>query len=297
VFAGFETTTLRTREAAIHLVRGGAGPPLLLLHGYPQTHVMWHRVAPALAREFTVVAPDLRGYGDSDKPAGTADHATYSKRALARDQVEVMQALGFERFAVVGHDRGARVAYRMALDHPDRVRRLATLDIIPTHATFRMTDKARALSSFHWFFLAQPPDLPERLIGGAPEAWLRALLARWSGRGLEVFDPAALAEYVRCFDDATIHATCEDYRAGATIDDALDAADLGTRRITCPLLALWGAGRPGRNRWDVLGEWRPWADDVRGRELPCGHFLPEEAPEETLSALREFLEPLRGTTR
>jgi haloacetate dehalogenase len=201
-----------------------------------------------------------------------------------------MRALGFDRFAVVGHDRGARVAYRMALDHPERVSRLATLDIVPTLTTFQRTDKAMATATFHWFFLIQPFDLPERMIGADPAFWLTTLLGRWSGGRLDAFDPAALAEYVRCFSDpACIHATCEDYRAGATIDYGLDEADLGRRKITCPMLALWGAGRRGRHPDDVVGEWRKWADDVRGQALDCGHFLPEEAPADTAGALRDFL--------
>ena len=290
IFDGFLAGRIRAAGAAIHVVHGGQGPPVLLLHGYPQTHAMWHRVAPVLAREFTVVAPDLRGYGDSDKPPGAPDHSTYSKRAMAADQVEVMRALGFERFAVVGHDRGARVAYRLALDHPERVSRLATLDIVPTLTTFQRTDKAMATATFHWFFLIQPFDLPERMIGADPAFWLRTLLGRWSGGRLDAFDPAALAEYERCFSDpASIHATCEDYRAGATIDCQMDEADLGRRKIACPMLVLWGSGRRGRHPDDVVGEWRKWAADVRGHAIECGHFLPEEKPAETAAALREFL--------
>lgn len=285
---GFETADVATQGATVHLAKGGDGPPLLLLHGYPQTHVMWHRVAPRLAERFTVVAPDLRGYGDSPAPETSADHTPYSKRAMAQDQVDVMAHLGFERFAVVGHDRGARVAYRLALDHPGRVSRLVTLDIVPTHATFAATTMASAMATFHWFFLAQPFDLPERLIGAASDYYLKTMLARWSGSGLAAFAPEALAEYVRCFDAATIHASCEDYRAGATVDCVLDEADLGRRRIACPMLALWGTGRRSRHG-DVLGEWRKWADDVRGRGLDCGHFLPEEAPEETCRELLDFL--------
>ena len=227
---GFETADVATQGATVHLAKGGDGPPLLLLHGYPQTHVMWHRVAPRLAERFTVVAPDLRGYGDSPAPETSADHTPYSKRAMAQDQVDVMAHLGFERFAVVGHDRGARVAYRLALDHPGRVSRLVTLDIVPTHATFAATTMASAMATFHWFFLAQPFDLPERLIGAASDYYLKTMLARWSGSGLAAFAPEALAEYVRCFDAATIHASCEDYRAGATVDFVLDEADLGRRR-------------------------------------------------------------------
>lgn len=289
MFEGFATIQVDTQGATIHAVKGGNGPPLLLLHGYPQTHVMWHQVAPRLAERFTVVAPDLRGYGDSSAPPTVPDHTSYSKRAMAQDQVDVMRHLGFEQFTVVGHDRGARVAYRLALDHPERVVRLVTLDIVPTYATFTAMTMASSMATFHWFFLAQPYDLPERLIGAAPEYYLKTMLARWSGRGLAAFTPEALAEYVRCFDAATIHASCEDYRAGATVDFALDEADFGRRRIACPMLALWGMGRRNRHG-DVLGEWRRWADDVRGRGLDCGHFLPEEAPEETCREILAFLD-------
>lgn len=289
MFDGFERTTRTIGDNAIHYVRGGSGAPLLLLHGYPQTHVIWHRVAPRLAERFTVVAPDLRGYGDSGKPASAPDHAPYSKRTMAAEQVALMAALGFERFAVAGHDRGGRVAYRMAIDHPARVTKLATLDMVPTAATFGAVDKAMAMATWHWFFLAQPYDLPERLIAGDPKYYLETMLSRWSGTGLGVFDMDARAEYVRCFSDpAAIHASCEDYRAGATIDCALDEADRSTRAIRCPLLALWGEGRKNRHRYSVLDTWSQWATDVRGHGLPCGHFLPEEAPAETARALETF---------
>jgi haloacetate dehalogenase len=290
VFDSFERAARTVEGNAIHYVRGGSGAPLLLLHGYPQTHVIWHRVAPRLAERFTVVAPDLRGYGDSGKPPSAPDHSPYSKRVMAAEQVALMAALGFDRFAVAGHDRGGRVAYRMAIDHPERVTKLATLDMVPTSATFDAVDKAMAMATWHWFFLAQPYDLPERLIGGDPGYYLRAMLSRWSGTGLSVFDPDALKEYVRCFSDpAAIHASCEDYRAGATIDAALDAADRGTHAIRCPMLALWGEARKHRHRYGVLDTWSHWATDVRGHGLPCGHFLPEEAPAETAKALETFL--------
>ena len=284
MFEGFETEDVDTGEAVIHLRRGGAGPPVLLLHGYPQTHVMWHLIAPLLAREFTVVAPDLRGYGDSSKPPTTPDHEPYSKRAWARDQVAVMARLGFERFAVVGHDRGARCAYRMALDHRERVERLAILDVIPTADMYRRTDMRMALGAWHWFFLPQPYDLPERLLAADPEGFYFR-----SRRSL--FAPEALAEYERCLrDPRVIHAICEDYRAGATIDYELDEADRGGRRIGCPVLVLWGEQGP-LGSVDVVDIWGAWAGDVRGAALPCGHHLPEEAPAETHAALRAFLAP------
>jgi haloacetate dehalogenase len=293
VFDGFETRRVATSGAEINLRLGGSGPPLLLLHGYPQTHVMWHRVAPYLAERFTVAAADLRGYGDSAKPASDPAHATYSKRAMARDQVEVMSSLGFERFAVVGHDRRARVAHRMALDHPNRVERAAVLDICPTLAMYERTDMAFASGYYHWFFLIQPYDLPERLIAADPDFYLES---KTGGFGLdprkdvsETFDPAALEDYKRCFrDPAAIHASCEDYRAAATIDLDHDRADLN-RKIACPLLVLWGTqGLVGR-LYDVLGLWRERAGDVTGRSIDCGHYLAEEAPADTLAALQAFL--------
>jgi haloacetate dehalogenase len=289
LFEGFTRRQVETSGATINLVIAGSGPPLLLLHGYPQTHVLWHKVAPRLAEDFTVVAADLRGYGDSAKPEGGPDHSGYSKRTMARDQVEVMQRLGFERFAVAGHDRGARVAYRMAFDHPERVMKLAVLDIVPTYVMWAGADRQFGLGAYHWYFLAQPYDLPERLIGSDPEYFLRTTLARWAGTG-HAFDPEAMAEYIAHFrDPACIHGSCEDYRAGATLDLEYDAADREAgRRITSPLLALWGAGRAGSGGQDRLAVWREWATDVRGRGLPCGHFLPEEAPEETTAALRDF---------
>jgi haloacetate dehalogenase len=278
---GFEARDVDAGEVTIHVRVAGRGPPLLLLHGYPQTGAMWHAVAPALAAERTVVVADLRGYGASSKPVTTADHEPYSKRAMARDGVAVMEALGFERFDVAGHDRGARVTYRMALDHPDRITRAAVLDIIPTSEMYARTTMRSALGMWHWFFLPQPHDLPERLLAGDPEGFYY--------RGREgLFDPEALAEYQAALrDPAVIHAICEDYRAGATYDRELDETDKGQRRITCPLLVLWGAtGAVGR--LDPLAVWREWADDVRGGPIDCGHHIPEEAPDETIGALREF---------
>lgn len=264
--------------------------PVLLLHGYPQTHAMWHPVAPRLAESFTVVATDLRGYGDSSKPPGGEDHAAYCKRAMAEDQVEVMRALGFDSFAVVGHDRGARVAHRMALDHPNLVTKLAVLDIIPTREVFATVDKDLATAYYHWFFFIQPYDLPETLIGADPGYYLRKKLGGW-GTSLEALPPDALAEYERCFNDPrTIHASCEDYRAAASIDLIHDeaAAEKG-HMVECPLLALWGARGVMERLYDVEGVWRKYARDVRGKPLDAGHFLAEERPEETARELLGFL--------
>ncbi len=285
---GFQQDRITTTGAEINLRRAGEGPPLLLLHGYPQTHVMWHKIAPALAERFTVVLTDLRGYGDSAKPPGGDNHEAYSKRAMAQDQVEVMTALGFDSFAVAGHDRGARVGHRLALDHPERVSKLALLDIAPTLAMYERTDMAFASAYYHWFFLIQPYDLPERLIGADPDFYLEKKIGKWS-QNPGAFTAAALAEYKRCFrDPATIHATCEDYRAAAGIDLEHDRADLG-RKLACPVLALWGAKGVIERSYPVLEIWRERVRDLRGKALPCGHFLAEEAPTETVAELLNFL--------
>ncbi len=289
-FEGFRRERLRLSEVELFVRLGGHGPPLILLHGYPQTHAMWHRTAPLLAQRFTVICPDLRGYGASDKPPGDPDHSTYSKRRMAQDVVELADALGLPRFRIAGHDRGGRVVHRLCLDHPERVVAAAVLDIVPTATVFDTTDRTLAMGYFHWFFLAQPEPLPERLIAAEPRFWLHWLLGRWCGRpAAEVFDPRALADYERGFDDpAAIHASCEDYRAGATVDLVHHRAD-GERRISCPLLVLWGEQGLMQRCFDVLAVWRAHArGPVRGRPLPCGHFLPEEAPRETVKALLEF---------
>jgi haloacetate dehalogenase len=289
MFEGFQLDVIDAGETAIRVRHGGSGPPLLLLHGNPQTHVMWHKLAPRLAAEFTVVAADLRGYGDSTKPPTAADHAPYAKRAMARDMVAVMRQLGHQRFFLAGHDRGGRCAYRLALDHPDRVLKLAVLDILPTAEHFLRADMAFGLGYWHWYFLAQPHDLPERLIGADPDFffWARHPGSRPKPPG--IFDPEAAADYLRCYrNPATIHAICEDYRAGATIDFRHDMEDRGRRRIACPVLALWGKRGKLQEWYDVLAVWRDWANDVRGGSIDSGHFLAEEAPEATYNELQAF---------
>jgi haloacetate dehalogenase len=290
MFEGFRSERVATSGPAVHARIGGEGPPLLLLHGYPQTHVMWHRIAPDLARHYTVVCADLRGYGDSGKPPSDPDHAVYSKRATAQDMVEAMAALGFERFRLVGHDRGARVAHRLCLDHAERVERVALLDIVPTLTIFETTSQAVATGYYHWFFLIQANGLPEHMIGLDPDFYLERKLGHWSAPGA-AFAPEALAEYKRCFrDPACIHATCEDYRAAASIDLAHDRDDRTKgNRVGCPMLVLWGLKGFMEKYYDVLATWREAAEDVRGRGIDCGHFLAEEAPEETLAALLPFL--------
>jgi len=286
-FPGFTQRRIETSGASINLVTGGSGPPLLLLHGYPQTHAMWRKVAPRLAEDFTVVVPDLRGYGDSSKPPAGADFSAYSKRALAQDQVETMTALGFGRFAVAGHDRGARVTHRLLRDHPDKIARAASLDIVPTLYRFETIDQKAATSSWHWFFLIQPGGLPERLIGTEAEFFLRHQLAALL-RDPKVLEPEAFAEYLRCFKNPeTIRATCAEYRAGASIDLDHDRADRG-RRIAMPLLMLWGQRSSQGSGYDVLGVWRDHAENVRGHAIDSGHFIPEEAPDEAYRALRNF---------
>ncbi len=287
---GFEARDFDAGGITIRHAIGGSGPPLLLLHGYPQTHGMWRKIAPRLARRFTVVAADLRGYGDSSKPAGLADHSNYSKRAMAADQVALMKHLGFGRFRLCGHDRGARVAHRLALDNRDAVERLAVLDIAPTLAMYERTDMAFARAYFHWFFLIQPAPFPETLIGANPGYVLKTVFGAWSrSDASKAFAPDALAEYVRCFSTPeAIHATCEDYRASAAIDLEHDRADLA-HKLACPLLVLWGETGWVGTAYEPLVLWRERATDVRGHAVPGGHFLPEEAPEETFAALDAFL--------
>jgi haloacetate dehalogenase len=293
VFEGFDVCELATPRGAVHARVGGSGPPVLLLHGYPQSHLMWHATAPRLAERCTIVASDLAGYGASFRPPPAPDHAAHAKRALAADQVAAMASLGFERFAVVGHDRGARVAYRMALDHPERVERLAVLDIVPTGDVWARADRRFAAGYWHWTFLSQPAPLPEKLIGGDPDAYFEHHVRRGLGLGREAgrYPDEVLEAYRRSLHDpATVEAICEDYRAGASIDAEHDEADRGRRQIACPTLALWGS-RGGLPVFydDVLAVWRAWAPDVRGRAIEASHFLAEDRPEEVAEELAAFL--------
>ncbi len=294
MFEGFEVRDLETDRGHVHAVVGGAGPPLLLLHGYPESHLMWHSSAPMLAERFTVVVTDLSGYGASLRPPTADDHAPHSKRALAVDQLQAMAALGYERFAVAGHDRGGRVAYRMALDHPGSVTALAVLDIVPTGDVWARADDRLALLYWHWGFLAQPTPGPERLIGGDPDAFFDYhLRAIGLGAVAERYPDQVLDAYRRQLrDPSAVHAMCEDYRAGATIDRELDEADRG-RRIECPALCLWGErGALPRLYGDVLDVWRPWAPDVTGRAIGASHFLVEDRPEEVAAELTRFFAPV-----
>ncbi|MCC6948010.1 MAG: alpha/beta hydrolase [Bradyrhizobiaceae bacterium] len=292
LYPGYESRFIETSAGRIFARIGGSGSPLLLLHGYPQTNVMWHRMAPALAKEHTLVIPDLPGYGQSDAPEAAPDHSPYTKRAMAQAMVEVMEKLGHQRFALVGHDRGGRVAYRLALDHPQRVTRLSVLDIVPTWEMWAKMDAKRAMKVFHWTFLAQPYPLPEMLIGKAPVEYMEWKMLAWNGSDTNsIFDPRAMDHYRAFFaQPARLHATCEDYRAGQSTDVAIDDADVKAgRKIECPLLALWGArGIPAQGE-SPLEVWKRWATKVEGRAIDCGHFLPEENPDDTLKALLPFL--------
>ncbi len=287
---GFRAAQADVDGTRINYVIGGDGPPVLLLHGYPQTHAMWHHVAPGLAADHTVIAADLRGYGDSAKPAPSHGDANYSKRAMAADQRGLMASLGHDTFDLVGHDRGARVSHRLALDFPAAVRRLAVLDIVPTHHVFTHVDRAMAMAYYHWFFLTQGGGLPERLIGAEPGFWLNSCLSGLSN-GTSPFDTRAQAEYGRCFSDpATIAASCADYRAAAGIDMTHDQEDVDAgHRVDCPTLILWGAKGFVGKHYEVLNIWRTYATNADGHDLPAGHFVAEEAPGETTAALRQFL--------
>jgi haloacetate dehalogenase len=291
LFPGFRPERITVAPGIdIQAIVGGSGPPLLLLHGHPQTHAIWHRVAPVLAQQFTVVACDLRGYGDSSKPAGDPDHANYSKRAMASDVLAVMRALGFETFRVLAHDRGARVAHRLAADHPQAVLKMVLLDIAPTLAMYAQTNDVFARAYWHWFFLIQPAPLPERLIEADPAAYAVDVMGRRSG-GIKVFDPRALAEYQRCLAlPGTAHGICEDYRAAAGIDLEHDRADRDAgARLIMPLMVLWGEQGVVHRCFEPLKEWQEVALDVQGGTLPCGHYIAEEAPQALLERVLPFL--------
>lgn len=294
MFEGFKRTQILANGVTINLVYGGSGPPLLLLHGYPQTHTEWHKIAPILQQRFTVVAPDLRGYGDSSKPdADPKDHSIYCKRTTARDQVVVMTKLGFKKFHVIGHDRGARVGHRMALDYPRKIKTFTSLDVVSSQAAFDSMDSQLAFSWFHWNLMRQPSPLPETMIGNSAKVYLDFLLDSWTSVDGAITD-AAYAEYLRCFQDPeTIRATCADYRA-IELDLLHDEEDRGTK-LSCPVLVLWAGNIPKRPGWqtgrklNILDSWRERAVSVQGRSIPCGHFLPEEAPLETAKEITAFL--------
>jgi haloacetate dehalogenase len=289
LFPGFSKGTVLVNGVEIPYVAAGNGLPLLLLHGFPQNKAIWHRVAPALTHRFALVIPDLRGYGDAGKPAGLADHSNYSKREMARDQIDLMRALGYSAFGVVGHDRGARVAHRLAADHPDAVTKLMTLDICPTLAMYEQTDMAFATAYWHWFFLIQAAPLPERLIGADPVFFLTQFMGKRSA-GLGPFAAEAWQGYMRdMHDPACVHAMCEDYRAAATIDLAHDRADLAAgRKLSCPLRVLWGKYGVVERCFKPLEEWHKVADSVSGHALECGHYIPEEAPEALVAEIENF---------
>ena len=284
----FISKKIKTTDALINTKIGGTGPPILLMHGYPQTHLMWHKIAPQLSKKFTVIVTDLRGYGDSSKPKTDNSHIVYSKKRMALDQVEVMKALGFEKFYAVGHDRGARVLHRMMIDNQNSVKKGVFMDIVPTLTMYNTADKNFAYNYYHWFFLTQPYDFPERLIGGNPEYYLRKKIKAW-GKNKDFIPKEVFNEYLRCFSNKeTIHASCEDYRASFTIDLEHDKNDYG-KKIKNPIYVMWGEYGFVGNNYKVINVWKEYATNVKGRGLPCGHYIPEESPDETLEFLLEFL--------
>lgn len=284
---GFQYRRVETAGAEINVAIGGEGPPLLLLHGNPLTHVSWHRIAPSLARSFTVVAPDLRGYGDSSKPDGGEDHSGYSFRSMGADNAKIMTKLGFDRFQVAGHDRGARVAFRMALDYSDRIERVAALDIVPTHHALTNVTLGWGLEAYHWFFMAQKAPFPEKLLTADLDYYIDYKLNK-KGVGLEIFSPEAMAEYKRCTTPEQIHAVCEDYRATVSVDLAMDKADFGKKTIACPVLVLWGANSHCGRHFKPIEAWRPWAPNLRGWAIPTGHYPAEQRPDIVYDAFWRF---------
>ena len=284
----FISKKIKTTDALINTKIAGTGPPILLMHGYPQTHLMWHKIAPQLSKKFTVIVTDLRGYGDSSKPETDNSHIVYSKKRMASDQVEVMKALGFKKFYAVGHDRGARVLHRMMIDNQNSVKKAVFMDIVPTLTMYNTADKNFAYNYYHWFFLTQPYDFPEQLIGGNPEYYLRRKIKAW-GKNKDFIPKEVFNEYLRCFSNKeTIHASCEDYRASFTIDLEHDKNDYG-KKIKNPIYVMWGEYGFVGNNYQVIDVWKEYATNVKGRGLPCGHYIPEESPVETLKFLLEFL--------
>ncbi|HEX5934913.1 MAG TPA: alpha/beta hydrolase [Pseudorhizobium sp.] len=284
---GFRREQVKTRGAVINVAIAGEGPPLLLVHGNPLTHVSWHKIAPTLAKSFTVVAPDLRGYGDSSKPEGGGDHAAYTFRAMGEDNFDLMDHFGFERFQIAGHDRGGRVGFRMALDRPERVERLCALDIVPTHHVLTNVSLGWGLESYHWFFMAQKAPFPERLICADLDYYIHYKLNK-KGVGLEIFTPEAMAEYVRCTTPEQIHAVCEDYRATVTLDLAMDTADYGNRKIECPVMVIWGTNSHCGRHFKPIEAWSEWTDDLRGFGIPTGHYPAEHRPDIVYPLLYDF---------
>jgi haloacetate dehalogenase len=290
---GFETLDIKTNGVDIHGRHSGDGPPLLLLHGNPMTHVSWHKLVQVLSKHFHVVATDLRGYGDSSAPPAEDNNVNYSFRAMADDQVQVMRSLGYDRFRVAGHDRGARVAHRMALDHPGVVEQVALIDILPSHHIWNHVSREWAQSSWHWVFMIQPEGFPERMMGAVPADWFMTQKLSKPGIGLDFMDPAAFAEYVRCFNPKTIRGSCADYRACVTCDLEMDTMDFEAgNKIDMPALIVWGANsHTGKVYGDILPIWRRYASHVTGGAIQCGHYVQEEAPQETLRWLMEFFDP------
>jgi haloacetate dehalogenase len=291
---GFRYERIRTNGAKINVAIGGNGPPLLLLHGNPLTHVSWHRIAPTLAKSFTVVVPDLRGYGDSAKPVGGGDHSDYSFRAMGQDNATLMSHFGFERFQLAGHDRGARVGFRMALDYPERVERFASLEIVPTHTVLNNVTMGWGLESYHWFFMAQKEPFPEKLLTADINYYIDYKLNK-KGVGLQIFSPEALAEYKRCTTAEQIHAVCEDYRATVTVDLDMDTADFGKKKITCPVLVLWGSNSHCGRHFTPMEAWQPWTTDLRGWSIPTGHYPAEQRPDLIYDAFWKFFNGLEPT--
>tara|TARA_B100001142_G_scaffold201813_1_gene200319 strand:+ start:2326 stop:3195 length:870 start_codon:yes stop_codon:yes gene_type:complete len=289
MFQNFKKQVFSYNSIDINYVINGSGPPLLLLHGYPQTYFIWHKIASELSKKYTVVASDLRGYGDSSKPNSDKIHESYSKREMAKDQVKLMKSLGFDSFLVAGHDRGGRVGHRMALDYPSVIEKLVVMDIAPTYTMYNTTDMDFAKSYYHWFFLIQPENIPENMIGADPYFYLDKKFKQW-GKDSDAITKTAFSEYLRCFTPETIKASCEDYRASASIDLEHDQIDIDNKnKIECPFMVIWGDKGYVGNKYDIVTEWKKFAKEVVGHGLPCGHYLPEEAPKETLEALVSFL--------